>query len=352
MRIPTFRGRWILPILALLAACASVPEPRRYENPVLARDFPDPAVLRVEGTWYAYATQNGAGEAAIHIQVARSRDLVHWEYLGAAMPAKPDWARRKANQRLWAPHVVHDAALGRYVMYYSAEPDQGTGKCLAVATAARPEGPFVDAGRPLLCGTAAEHIDPMAFDDPASGRKLLYWGSAGMPLLVRELAPDRLGFLPGSVAREVLLPDPNREYSALIEGAWVVYRQGRYYLFYSGDRCCSREPRYAVMVARAADPWGPFTPLERADRPSSSAILERGGRWVAPGHNSIATDDEGVDWLLYHATEVAAPQRGRVMLLDRIVWRDGWPRTSDGVPSWTDSAPTVRYGIADPGEAR
>ena len=53
-------------------------------------------------------------------------------------------------------------------MYYSAEPDNARGKCLAVATARAAAGPFVDSGRPLLCGEAHEHIDPMAFDDPQS----------------------------------------------------------------------------------------------------------------------------------------------------------------------------------------
>ena len=103
----------------------------------------------------------------------------------------------------WAPHVV--AHGGRYYLYYSAKPDAALtdgsrGLCLAVATATRPQGPFTDSGRPLQCGEGFVNIDPMAFDDPATGRRLLYWGSGFGPIKVRELAPDRLSFAPGSRA--------------------------------------------------------------------------------------------------------------------------------------------------------
>jgi arabinan endo-1,5-alpha-L-arabinosidase len=185
----------------------------------------------------------------------------------------------------------------------------------------------VDSGEPLVCGKGVEHIDPMAFDDPASGRRLLIWGSGRQPLRARELAADRLRFLPGSAAVELLAPDDGVPYRSLIEGAWLHYRDGWYYLYHSGDRCCAREPRYAVMVARARDPLGPYE-LFGGGRDASGAILEADGRWLAPGHNSIATDAQGDDWILYHAYDASAfagGARRRVMLIERIAYRDGWP---------------------------
>ena len=142
-----------------------------------------------DGYYYVYATQ-GQHDGAMHnIQAARSRDLVSWERLGDALPVKPGWASR--TQDFWAPHVTeHD---GRYYLYYSAKPDAALtdtsrGLCLAVATADRPEGPFTDIGRPLQCGEGFVNIDPMAYDDPATGRRLLYWGSGFGPIKVQELA--------------------------------------------------------------------------------------------------------------------------------------------------------------------
>ncbi len=315
----------LLPVFAIfLASCAGVPPAATYLNPVLGRDFPDPAVMRdADGWFYAYATQSHLGDRIFNIQVARSRDLVSWEHLGDALPEKPRWASTK--QVLWAPHVVHDADLRRYVMYYSAEPDRSEGKCLAVATADFPAGPFTDSGDPLLCGERFEHIDPMSFDDPRTGKRLLYWGSAGKPIRARELSTDRLGFAPGSRAVDLILADPARAYSRLVEGAWVIYRSGTYYLFYSGDRCCGQNANYALMVARAGDALGPFELL-------GTPILESSAEWRAPGHNSIITDDEGSDWILYHAMHEAPL---RLMLLDRIVYRDGWPRVDGGQPSNT-----------------
>lgn len=324
--------RWLaLAALALagLAGCASLPEPGRYANPVLAQDFPDPAILRAPDGWfYAYATQATLDGRAVNIQVARSADLVRWDHLGDALPTKPAWA--STTQKFWAPHALH--AEGRYLLYYSAQPDHAKGLCLAVATSARPEGPFADSGRPMLCGEGIEHIDPMAFDDPKTGARLLYWGSGRQPIRVQALAPDRLGFAPGSESRELLGAD-GRPYRSLIEAAWVVHREGRYYLFYSGDRCCSREPRYAVLVARSDHATGPFEELP-------VPILEAGNGWIAPGHNGVVTDDAGTDWLLYHAMR-APPDR--LLMLDRLEWRDGWPRIAGDAPSSGEQrAPALR----------
>ena len=341
---------------ALLAACASTPghepgvAPNRYANPVLDRDFPDPTVLRAPDGWiYAYATQAYTGSGVLNIQVARSRDLVNWTHLGDALPRKPAWAATK--QHFWAPHVLYDGA--RYIMYYSAEPDAAKGKCLAVAVASAPAGPFMDSGSPLLCAEGTEHIDPMAFDDPVTGSRLLYWGSGARPIRVQELSPDRLRFLAGSAPREVLSPDARNPYTSLVEGAWVSYRQGRYYLYFSGDRCCGLEPRYAVMVARASSAFGPFESYRAPGASGASPILERNGFWNAPGHNSVFTDDAGEDWMLYHAMDAGRayfedrPQgrsSNRVLLLDPISYRDGWPRV-EAPSTGPRDGPTMRGGL-------
>ncbi|HET7171767.1 MAG TPA: family 43 glycosylhydrolase [Gaiellales bacterium] len=55
----------------------------------------------------------------MNIQVARSRDLVAWEYLGEALPELPPWA--ETTQMLWAPHVVERG--GAFLMAYPAAPD-------------------------------------------------------------------------------------------------------------------------------------------------------------------------------------------------------------------------------------
>ncbi len=323
-----------------------------YTNPVWNADFPDPTVIHArDGYYYAYGTETRRAGKVLNIQVARSPDLVHWTLLGDALPVKPAWAH--TTDSFWAPHVSEVG--GKYYMYFSAKPDNavdskdpGAGLCLATATATAPAGPFVPTNEPLQCGPGFVNIDPMQFDDPATGQRLLYWGSGFGPLKVRALAPDRLHFAPGSQVKELLFPDSSRRadnYQKLVEGSWVVRRNGWYYLFYSGDNCCGDKAHYAVQVARSRAATGPFETLAQATGQPGSAILVRNDRWLAPGHNSVVTDAAGHDWLAYHAISVRKKtfvavnneqeDSRRVLLLDRLEYVDGWPRVvpNHGTPS-------------------
>ncbi len=315
-----------------------------YTNPVFAIDFPDPTVLRApDGWYYAYATQTIKDGRQINIQVARTRDLMHWTHLGDALPVRPRWAQTDPP-KFWAPHVSR--ARNTYYLYYSADADTRTGLCLAVATAQRPQGPFTDSGRPLQCGPSFINIDPMQFDDPQTGKRLLYWGSGFQPLKAQELAPDRISFMPGSRPVDLIAPHKTEDlsdYQRLVEGAWVVYRNGYYYIFYSGDNCCGDKAHYAVMVARSRNALGPFETLAEVTGQPTSAILARNAEWLAPGHNSIVTDAAGQDWIFYHAInannrwlkdEISGDRHDlRVLLMERLVYRNGWPRVERGSPA-------------------
>jgi arabinan endo-1,5-alpha-L-arabinosidase len=251
------------------------------------------------------------------------------------MPVKPTWASR--TQDFWAPHVIADNGI--YYLYFSAALDSGEGMAVGVATATDPAGPFTDSGQPLIGGHGFEHIDPMAFDDPHTGKKFLYWGSGFQPIKVRELDDDRLHFAPGSVCHEILHPSRVHPFENLIEGAFVIFRNGYYYLFYSGDNCWE-SCTYAVMVARATSAVGPFIKKAELTGSADSTILRHSHRWHAPGQNSIITDGAGTDWLVYHAVVATdganmegAKEWHRPMLMDKVEYRDGWPHIQEGVPS-------------------
>ena len=306
-----------------------------YVNPILDSDFPDPGVIHApDGFYYAYATQSLREGKWINIQLARSSDLVHWEFLGDALPEKPDWAQE--TQDFWAPSVIFDGST--YFMYYSATPDvchvHEAGHALAVATSSSPAGPFVDMGMPLLLGAGFEYIDPMAFDDPATGKHLLYWGSGFQPIKVQELAADRMSFALESKQIDLIWPNGrNGAFPRLVEASWVLFHDGFYYLFYSGDNCCGPDAEYGVMVARSRSATGPFETLEQAKGVPNSLMLERNERWLAPGHNCLVTDAQGHVWMIYHAIDVERPRQRqqdeinsrRVLLIDKIEWKDGWP---------------------------
>jgi arabinan endo-1,5-alpha-L-arabinosidase len=325
------------------ASTAAVPAAAAgtYLNPVLDADFPDPAViLGPDGHYYAYATQTLRDDEWVNIQVARSDDLIHWELLGDALPEKPGWARE--TQDFWAPFVLPDG--DRYLMYYSATPDAcdgpERGHCLAIATGTSPAGPFVDMGIPLLLGMGFEYIDPMVFHDQASDKCYLYWGSGFQPIKVQELSEDRMSFAPNSEPIDLVWPNPVKDaFPRLVEACWVIHRDDFYYLFYSGDNCCGPDAEYGVMVARSSEPTGPFETLEKARGVPHSLMLYKSERWLAPGHNCIVEDKAGDLWILYHAIDVNRPRQRqddeinsrRILLIDKIEWRDGWPFV--GTPS-------------------
>ena len=242
----------------------------------------------------------------------------------------------------WAPSVIYDGST--YFMYYSATPDvchvHERGHALAVATSESPAGPFIDMGMPLLLGAGFEFIDPMAYDDPITGKHLLYWGSGFQPIKVQELSPDRMSFAVGSSPIDLIWPNGERGgFPRLVEAAWVIQHEDFFYLFYSGDNCCGPEAEYGVMVARSKSPTGPFQTLEQAKGVPHSLMLFKSERWLAPGHNCIVKDEAGEDWIVYHAIDVDRPRQRqedeinsrRVLLIDRIQWRDGWPHV--GTPS-------------------
>ncbi len=316
--------------------------PTGYLNPVLDTDFPDPAIIKVGGTYWAYATQTFlANGLRINIQSASSPDLVRWTYGADALPAKPAWSTVTWN--FWAPHVTYAAEQNKYIMYYSADSSSDRNQqfmCIGIATATVPQGPFTDIGRPLVCGPGFSHIDPMAYDDPVSSKHYLYWGSASQPIVVRELAADRISFAAGSSEIPLLQPS-GAPFEPLIEGPWLVKRPDFYYMFYSGNDCCSSpNPPYAVLVARSPSPIGPFQKMRDALGTGSSAILTASDFFKGPGHNAIVTDGAGNDWIVYHAIDQTKPRLSddrsvrRPLLIDRIVYQaNGWPSVPTGQPS-------------------
>jgi len=316
----------------LFTAC---PAQKIFHNPVLNQNFPDPTViLAPNGNYYAYATNSMHDGKMINMQVASSTDLFNWNYIGDALPQKPTWAH--TTQNYWAPHVLYDDSLHQYVLFYCAKNDDTTyGMCIGVAFSPSPTGPFVDKGMPLMKGKEFKILDPMAMIDPKTKKRIMYWGSDFAPIKVQELTADWKDTVQGSKAVTVLLPNQEKNYSKLIEGAWVDYHDGEYYLYYSGDNCCGDNANYAVMVAKADNAFGPFTRLGETRADSSSVILAKDSIWFAPGHNSIVHDKNGNVWIAYHAiwkTEADASRQKhknlyvrRVMCIEPVEYKNGWP---------------------------
>jgi arabinan endo-1,5-alpha-L-arabinosidase len=91
------------------------------------------------------------------------------------------------------------------------------------------------------------------------------------------------------------------------EGAYVVHQGGYWYLFASTANCCAGPTTgYSVHVGRSRSLTGPYVdqqgvPLNTSRAGGIPVLMQNGNRWIGAGHNAIANDLAGQDWIVYHA---------------------------------------------------
>lgn len=278
-------------ISAVSSACTQL-EGGISSGLVYPYDFPDPDVMPVGSTYYAYATNSVGG----NVQIIESSDLTHWTAVGTALPQLPSWANPDYT---WAPSVAFIG--GVYDLYYAVDPIDSTTECISVATSTSPAGPFVDSSSaPLECQPSlGGSIDPDAFVD-TNGSVYLLWksGAAGSARIwAQQLDPSGTTFAAGSSAATVLTPDQSWE-AGNIEAPDLVAANGRYLLFYSGNDWDSAN--YAVGVATCAGPLGPCGDA------SADPILSSGDGVAGPGGESVFPDANGDFWIAFDAWNPSA----------------------------------------------
>jgi arabinan endo-1,5-alpha-L-arabinosidase len=313
-----------------------MPEILQYQNPVFEPVLADPSIIRgKDGYFYAYGTEDdwGDGEGSRLVPIIRSTDLIEWEYAGDAFDKKPEWHNYGG---IWAPDISY--FNDRYYLYYSMSSWGDSNPGIGVATSKNAEGPFEDHG-PLFFSKdigVGNSIDPMYFTDE-DGISYLFWGSFH-GIFGIQLSDD--GF---STAGEKFHIAGNA-----YEAAYIIKRNGYYYFFGSKGTCCEgANSGYHVAVARSAALEGPYLGKDGADLIGSGGTLILIGHFpnqnedkpiAGPGHNAIITDDNGIDWIIYHGVDKANPllpngATRRPLMIDPLIWEDGWPTVKDIVPS-------------------
>lgn len=315
-----------------------------YQNPVFEPDLADPSVIKADdGFFYAYGTENDwqDGKPPHLIPIIRSKNLTQWEYVGNAFSTRPTW---KTDGGLWAPDIsFHN---GTYFLYYSYSIWGDRNPGIGVATATTPAGPFTDRGA-LFRSTeigVRNSIDPQAFQDD-DGKRYLIWGSFN-GIYGIELTADGL-----KTSGEKFKIAGNT-----YEAPYIIKRSNTYYLFLSSGSCCEgADSSYFVSIGRAETLQGPYLNpvggklLTGAGAPVVWAMSANKSdkHFVGPGHVSVIQDEGGTDWLLYHAIDPNNAMLGdatrRPLMLDRLVWKDGWPTVANLVASTTQQlAPKLR----------
>jgi len=281
--------------LFLLSGC--IPSVSGLGGPAWNDAGPDPDIVRVGSTWYAYTTGTTWGNNLGVLTSSSPQSgwhTVNGKTYGSTALANPPGWQTPGTQ--WAPGVYQWA--GRFVMFYAAQV-RATGRwCISVATAGGPAGPFTDTSSgPIICQTdLGGSIDPQPFVD-TDGRPWLHWknndgGSAAVSRVwAVPLGSD--GATPAGSPTEVLAKDTvHHPWMTTVDNPQMVVVDGQHVLFFSAGAWDG--PSYTVGWAGCAGPTGPCIVN---DHP----ILGSYGSVVGTGGGTAAQDAAGNWWLSYHA---------------------------------------------------
>lgn len=281
-----------------------------YRNPIIHADYSDPDAIRVGDDYWMTSSSFSHVPG---LPILHSRDLVNWSLTGHALPrlGPGDFFRTPQHGKgVWAPAFRHHA--GKFWIYYP-DPDHG----LYVTTAEKPTGPW---SAPVLVKAGKGLIDPCPV-----------WLDDGRVYLIHAWAKSRAGFnnvltllrldATGTRVEEDLgvVIDGNKlpGYTTL-EGPKFYRRDGWFYVFAPAGGVKSGWQ----SVFRSRDIRGPY---------EARLVLAQGTTPVNGPHQGALVDTPAGDWWFLHFQDKDA--YGRIVHLQPVVWRDGWPvigRDTDG----------------------
>ncbi|MEV5413000.1 glycoside hydrolase family 43 protein [Thermopolyspora sp. NPDC052614] len=294
-----------LPTAAADAAAPTSPQA------VITADFPDPDVIRVGSTFYAYSTSSSGRTVPVASAPSASGP---WTIRGEAMPDKPSWVGCiQGDCGWWAPDVSRRAD-GRYLMYFSAPSPAAGRRCIGAAVASGPLGPFRPLGNgPVTCNPSeGGAIDPSSLVDAHGKRYLLYKNDGNAVqkpaiLWLQQVGADGVTLV--GARKELLRNGPGED--GVVEAPVLVKRPTGYVLFYSAGNYGT--DRYHTRYATSPSLTGPYT---KADKPLMTTE-GLGGAVHGPGGADVLDDR-----IFFHGW---APGRVRWMYTANLDWVNGRP---------------------------
>lgn len=296
----------------------------------------DPSMIRCGDYFYVYST----GDT---LEMRRSRNLHNWEYLGSVLDAIPDWVQEKIQDsddntvsNLWAPDIFYHN--DKYYMNYSASLWGQNISTIALLSNVTldPDDPlyeWVDEGEIISSAddtSVSYNTIDGAFVHDQSGQPWMAFGSFWSGVKLIRL--DASTLTPADTTIYSLAWNPYTTYYP-IEAAYIVYRNGYYYLFVNHDICCSGvDSTYKIMVGRSAAITGPYYDQDGINMMVGGGTLFAGSgdRWIGPGHASVVTVDDQ-DFVAFHAYD-ALNDGAHALRVHELEWdEEGWPVLGDSV---------------------
>lgn len=291
-----------------------------YQNPVLHADYSDPDVVRV-GDVYTMVSSSFSHVPGLPVLV--SKDLVNWRLVGHALPKLvPDQHFRTPRHGggVWAPAIRHHG--GKYIIYYP-DPDFG----IYVVSAENAEGPWTE---PKLVLPGKGVIDPCPFwDDDGSGWLIHGWarsrsGKCNILTLCRMNAEGTEVLDEG----EVIVDGNQIEGWSTLEGPKLYKKDGWYYVFAPAGGVTNGWQ----AVFRSKSIKGPY---------EHRVVLAQGETKINGPHQGAWVDTpSGEDWFLHFQDREVY---GRVVHLEPMKWKDGWPVMGSDVDGDGTGEPVLRH---------
>jgi len=301
----------------------------------------DPVIKKQDSVFYIFCTGRG-------VSVWSSKDMQAWKKEKPVFDTLP-WAVQAVpgfKNHIWAPDISYYNGL--YYLYYSVSAFGKNTSCIGVATnkTLHPSSPgfkWTDHGKVIQSypgKTNWNAIDPNIIADE-KGNAWMTFGSFWDGLKQIPLTKDRLNVkgdtinLPTIASRKKTAAEenpasvddnPKDAGGNAIEGPFLFYKNGYYYLFASIDYCCKGiKSTYKMIVGRSKNITGPFIDKEGMDmaKAGGSILLQGDKNWYGVGHNAVASFD-GIDYLIFHGYDAADNGRPKLRI-EKLKWENGWP---------------------------
>lgn len=291
-----------------------------YTNPIINADYSDPDVCVGASGRDFYMTASSF-QCVPGLPILHSRDLVNWRIVGHALPEltpKDEFALPAHGNGVWAPCIRHHG--GFYYIYWG-DPDHG----IYMVKTAHPEGEWES---PVLVVEGKGMIDPTPLWDD-DGRCYLAHAWAGSRagiksvLTVRELTADGTR----AIGQPVMAYDGGNA-NHTVEGPKFYKRDGWYWLFAPAGGVATGWQ----LAMRSRSPYGPYECRTVMAQGTTAFNGPHQGGWV---HTA-----EGEDWFVNFQDKGAY---GRVVHLQPMRWKDGWPVIGEASRGAACGHPVARH---------
>ncbi|KAI1842162.1 hypothetical protein JX265_005739 [Neoarthrinium moseri] len=310
-------------LLALAAGVAAYGNPGACSGDCWAHD---PAVIQrsSDGVYFRFNTGSKIG-------IWKSSALEGpWVYQGAAIPAGSK-INLAGKDDLWAPDV--QKVGNSYIMYYAVSTFGSQNSAIGYATSSTMEyGSWTDHGATGISSSSGKSYNAIDPNLIAVGSSYLmtfgsFWGDIYQ-------APMSSAATSATGSSYNLAYQPSGSHAQ--EGAFMWYRSGYYYLFWSEGICCgydSSKPaagaEYKIRVCRSTSATGGFVDKNGASCTSGggTTVLESHGNVYGPGGQGIFSDGAHGTVLYYHYanTNIGLADAKYQFGWNVIGWSGGWP---------------------------